>query len=177
MLEDALESLDDRAKSGKTAKVLIAAAEAEAQRSKDLMSVCRVQEQEVIRLTEENDKLRSTKRSTEINGKAITFRYTPHEMSDRDRSSWGDGYRAGLWRLDEIESALMHLRISGGKDDTRVTVKAGVLKAAIGDDGMTPSPWSFTVPEDKRTFLDRLSLVSIWLAPLLAIAGGFGWAL
>lgn len=193
MFKETVDGLDDRSRNGKTASLLIDSAQAqldeERQTAKAQLDKERQVNSELVRqlhksrehirsdgarrdkLQEEVNHLRSPKRSTQVDD-GVTYRYIPH---DRDTGSTYRSSQIGLWRMDEIESAINHLRVAGASDDTRVTVSDGVLRASLDDDGQTPTPWSYTPEQAPPTFLDRLSRVSVWLSPLLAAVAVFGW--
>ena len=172
--DDTLAKLDDRAKDGKTASVLIAAGEELNQKLADAMDICRVQERTVQDLERQVESLKSPKRETSVDGPTIKHVYSPHTSVTSDSYY---GHREGRWRLDEIESALMHLRVSGGEDSTMVRVKAGNLSSAVSDNGTVPTGWSFNPPVAPKGLRHRVWATAPVMIPLLTILAVLGWIL
>lgn len=172
--DDTLAQLDDRAKDGKTARVLIAAGDALDQKLADAMDICRVQERTVQDLERQVESLKSPKRETSISGPTISYVYRPHQSKTEDSYY---GHRIGMWRLDELESALMHLRVSGGEDGTMVRVKAGNLSSAVSDNGTVPTGWSFNPPAAPKGLRQRVWASAPVMIPLLTILAVLGWIL
>lgn len=149
--QEALDSLSVREQSGKTAQVLIGAAEKMKEQNTEalrLMSLdyeekiakmsdrikvaeANVKEQKVALESQEKKiaNLKEPRRTSSVEGDVIKYVYSPAK----------DGT---LWRLDEIESALMHLRLSGGDEDTVIRVESGILRTSITDDGQPITAWS-----------------------------------
>lgn len=169
-LEKALESLDDRAKSGKTASVIIDAARASLGDAGALIDEAHEQVREASSI---NDRLRDALKDAqkdverlsqprveqEIEGPVVRFRYKPAMRGD--------------WRLAEIESALTHLRIAGGGDDTQVRVTDyGALLSKLADEGNLPSGWTFTTPEPEKIVVKAGLPIATWLAMSMMFVGG-----
>ena len=172
--DDTLAQLDDRAKDGKTARVLIAAGDALDQKLADAMDICRVQERTVQDLERQVESLKSPKRETSVHGSVVKHVYSPHQSRASDSYY---GHREGLWRLDEIESALMHLRMAGGEDGTMVRVRAGNLSAAVSDTGVIPLGWAFDPPAAPKGLRQRVWASAPVMIPLLTILAVLGWIL
>lgn len=172
--DDTLAKLDDRAKDGKTASVLIAAGEELNQKLADAMDICRVQERTVKDLERQVESLKNPKRETSVSGPTVKHEYKPHHSEVADSYS---GFREGRWRLDEMESALMHLRMAGGEDGTMIRVRAGNLSAAVSDTGVTPSGWSFNPPVAPKGLRQRVWASAPVMIPLLTILAVLGWIL
>lgn len=133
-----LASLDDRAKGGKTASALISAAEDE---FAELRSV-------IEKKNEYIETLEGRVSRQEMNIKGLEARVdkllNPRIRTDVENESIGYTFsRAqGGWRLSEMESALTHLRLAGGGDDTLVEITAGDnLQASVVDLGQGAMPW------------------------------------
>ena len=182
---ETLALLDDRAKNGKTAQLLIEGAEHQLEKEReendsltqqltDAMDICRVQERTVQDLERQVESLKSPKRETSVHGSVVKHVYSPHQSRASDSYY---GHREGLWRLDEIESALMHLRMAGGEDDSMVKVKAGQLSAAISDTGAAPTGWSFNPPAAPKGLRQRVWASAPVMIPLLTILAVLGWIL
>ena len=172
--DDTLAKLDDRAKDGKTASVLIAAGEELNQKLADAMDICRVQERTVKDLERQVESLKNPMRETSVSGPTVKHEYRPQHSEVADSYS---GFREGRWRLDEMESALMHLRMAGGEDGTMVRVRAGNLSAAVSDTGVIPLGWAFDPPVAKRGILHHVWASAPVVIPPLAILAGLGWIL
>ena len=173
--DDTLAKLDDRAKDGKTASVLIAAGDELNQKLADAMDICRVQERTVKDLERQVQSLKNPKRETSVSGPTVQHVYRPHQSKTSDSYY---GHREGLWRLDEMESALMHLRMAGGEDGTMVKVKAGELSAAVSDTGVIPLGWSFDPPVAKRGILHHVwASAPVVIPPLVVLTGLLWWIL
>ena len=182
---ETLALLDDRAKNGKTAQLLIEGAEHQLEKEReendsltqqltDAMEICKVQERTVQDLERQVESLKSPKRETSVDGPTIKHVYSPHTSVTSDSYY---GHREGRWRLDEIESALMHLRLSGGQDDTMVRVKAGNLSSAVSDNGTVPTGWSFNPPVAPKGLRHRVWATAPVMIPLLTILAVLGWIL
>ena len=161
--DEALESLSQREMSGKTAQVLIGAAEKMKEQNTEalrLMSLdyeakiakmadriesaeaaasAREENAEVLRdaleaAHLENKRLTEPRRSVSVSGDTVDYTYQPGVVES------GSSYEVKKWRLDELESALMHLRMAGAEDDT--IVSANSIKASIPDTGQPVAAWS-----------------------------------
>lgn len=172
--DDTLAKLDDRAKDGKTASVLIEAGEELNQKLADAMDICRVQERTVKDLERQVESLKNPMRETSVSGPTVKHEYKPQHSEVADSYS---GFREGRWRLDEMESALMHLRMAGGEDGTMIRVRAGNLSAAVSDTGVTPSGWSFDLPQEKKGLRHQVWATAPVMIPLLTILAVLGWIL
>lgn len=142
-LENVLAELDDRAKEGKTASKIIEAArmtvgtrdEHVRVLESNIVEASATIEQLRTSLAEQADEvtaLKTPRRSTKIDGASVEYTYRPATVD-------ADGYSVSKWRLDEIESALMHLRLAGASDDT--IVRADVLRATVGDIDQPVTGW------------------------------------
>ena len=71
----------------------------------------------------------------------------------------------------------MHLRMAGGEDGTMIRVRAGNLSAAVSDTGVTPSGWSFDLPQEKKGLRHQVWATAPVMIPLLTILAVLGWIL
>lgn len=179
-LEKVLESLDDRAKTGKTASALIDAAQ-------DDLAVAELRVEkanaQVLEAGQINDRLRSSLKGAqedvdrlskprveqEVDGPVVAFRYRPAVISTNVNRS-----PMGMWRLAELESALTHLRVAGGTDDAQVRISDGVMVSKIADEGSFPDGWSFTVPESEKVVVKAGLPIKTWVALALTFIAGVG---
>ncbi len=171
-LEEVLESLDDRARNGKTARAITVAAQDDVAIAELRVEKANAQVREAAQL---NDQLRDAlsrkeadvqrlsqpRVEQEIDGPVVTFKYTPQTLR--------------IWRLDELESALSHLRIAGGSDNSQVHANEyGVLKAKLSDEGALLAGWSFTIPESEKIIVKAGLPIKTWIALTLTFIGGVG---
>lgn len=143
--DETVESLSQREQSGKTAQMLIDAAESriaelnELVASAEAAASAREENAEVLRtaLEEahlENKRLTEPRRSVSVSGDTVDYTYQPGVVES------GSSYEVKKWRLDEMESALLHLRMAGAEDGT--IVSANSIKASIPDTGQPVAAWS-----------------------------------
>lgn len=153
--ENALAELDDRAKEGKTASRLIESAtetisQLEAQR-RDLqgdLSVYQGNEEELKSQLDEARaeiaELKEPRKEIEVDGPVTKYLFSPAGGTPLNNSR----REVGLWRLSEIESVLMHLRLAGAGSDLQVRVVDGAVAACVArDDNDMPDGWSWKKPE------------------------------
>ena len=144
--QDTLGSLDDRAKGGKTASALIAAAQEtidDLREVRDKMAKHgRDREAELEAAQKQLRELKEPKLSRSVEGEVVEFRFRPH--GGRGRFSADN-----TWRLDEMESALTHLRLCGAQDSTEVTAYGdGRLESrTTADEAHDALGWSFKAPD------------------------------
>lgn len=111
-------------------------------------------------LYEELRKAQELRTETTVDGPAVRYAYRPATDTEKQRTPhpmYGGyvGERAIYWRLDELESALSHMRLSGAGDSNQVSMHGGALRMKLGDTGQTPEGWSFMRPVEtspKRIF-------------------------
>lgn len=155
--QETLDSLSAREQSGKTAQALIGAAEKMQEQNAEALRLMALEYEEKLatmgetldsaetkfreqRTTLESQakkiaKLKEPRRSVKVDGEAVEYTYRPGgaELGQRDHST-------SAWRMDEIESAIMHLRVAGATDDT--IIETTTIKATITDDGQPVTSWS-----------------------------------
>lgn len=160
--DETVESLSQREWSGKTAQVLIGAAEEEMRQHKKAMQAMGADyENRIAELNEriahteamvasregdaeqlrtaleeahlENKKLITPRRRVNVNDEGVSYTYQPNVGES------GPSYEVKMWRLDELESALMHLRMAGAVDDT--IVAADEVRATLPDSGQPVDAW------------------------------------
>lgn len=153
--EDALAELDDRAKEGKTASRLIAAAEDTITAEQSLRERAEFDREQTAALVDDMEAaldkaraeiagLKEPRKEIEVDGPVTKYMFapaggTPVNMSRRE---------VGLWRLEEIESVLMHLRLAGAGGDLQVRITDGMVAACVArDDNDLPEGWSWKEPE------------------------------
>jgi len=155
--QEALDSLSARERSGKTAQALIGAAEKMQEQNAEALRLMALDYEEKIakmsdrvenaeasvkeqRVTLESQakkiaNLKEPRRSVKVDGETVEYTYRPGgaEQDQYDNAT-------SAWRMDEIESAIMHLRVAGATDDT--LIQATAIKATIPDDGQPVTAWS-----------------------------------
>ena len=160
--QEALDSLSVREQSGKTAQVLIGAAEKMKEQNTEALRLMSLDyENRIAELNEriahteamvasregdaeqlrtaleeahlENKKLTTPRRRVSVNDEGVSYTYQPGVVDS------GPSYEAKMWRLDELESALMHLRMAGAADDT--IVSANEVQATLPDSGQPVDAW------------------------------------
>lgn len=179
-LEEVLESLDDRARNGKTARALAVAAQDDLAVAELRVEKANAQVREASQI---NDQLRDTLRKAqsevdrlnqprieqEISGSVVTFKYAPTVITTSLNCT-----PAGLWRLAELESAITHLRMAGGADNTQVRVGEGVIVSKLANEDSLPSGWSFTIPESEKIVVKAGLPIKTWIALTLTFIAGVG---
>lgn len=144
--QDTLGSLDDRAKGGKTASALIAAAQEtidDLREVRDKMAKHgRDREAELEAAQKQLRELKEPKLSRSVEGEVVEFRFRPH--GGRGRFSADN-----TWRLDEMESALTHLRLCGAQDSAEIDVYGGNMLSAqtTADQAHEALGWAFKAPD------------------------------
>lgn len=130
-------------------------------------------EKNLDKLREENTQLRKPRSTTTVDGDTLEHVLSPAVKHER-RHGAGFGPEVegtGLWRLEELESATMHLRMNGGTDDTQVRVRDGVLRCKMQSDGTPAAGWTFRAPQP--TIVHRIPR-GAWVFGLFATGLSFG---
>lgn len=162
---EVVDGLTVQARNGKTARVLVDAAEAEFRRIReDERDEARARHAELTaEVAELSEAVRSAAEEREFLSRRLArvvgerdglrtevaeLRSVPVDMRSEDGSlsfSFSPRHRtatAGLWRLDELESVLSHLRVSGAEDGTAVRMTDESLDAEMAADGFVPEVFS-----------------------------------
>lgn len=119
---------------------------------KDDLTVLRERNAELYR---ELEKARELRTETTVDGPTVRYAYRPAARTEPPsrRYPYDMMERSTYWRLDELESALSHMRMNGAEDDNQISIQSGVMRMALGDTGQTPEGWSFMIPKSpKRIF-------------------------
>lgn len=153
--ENALDELDDRAKEGKTASRLIAAAEKTITEEQRLRERAESDREQTVALFDdmesalkdaraEIERLKQPRTEIEVDGPVTKYMFSP-----AGGTRLNDSRRViGLWRLEEIESVLMHLRMAGAGGDLQVRITDGMVAACVArDDNDLPDGWSWKAPK------------------------------
>lgn len=120
---------------------------------KDDLTVLRERNAELYR---ELEKARELRTETTVDGPTVRYAYRPAARTEPPSSrhlAYGMTERATYWRLDELESALSHMRMNGAEDDNQISIRSGVMRMALGDTGQTPEGWSFMIPKSPKRVL------------------------
>lgn len=153
--ENALAELDDRAKEGKTASRLIAAAEDTITAEQSLRKRAEFDREQTAALVDDMEaaldearaeiaELKEPRKEIEVDGPVTKYLFSPAGGTPLNNSR----REVGLWRLSEIESVLMHLRLAGAGSDLQVRVVDGAVAACVArDDNDMPDGWSWKKPE------------------------------
>lgn len=141
---DALGSLDDRAKSGKTASVLIEAAQEEIdtlrERVDNMAKHGRDREAELEAAQKQLRELKEPKLTRSVSNDIVEFKFSPNRKRGRADNTW---------MLDEMESALTHLRLCGAQDSAEIDVYGGNMLSAqtTADQAHEALGWAFKAPD------------------------------
>lgn len=153
--ENALAELDDRAKEGKTASRLIAAAEETITEEQRLREQAKSDLKQTVALFDDMEaaldearaeiaELKQPRKEIEVDGPVTKYMFSPAGGTPLNASR----REIGLWRLEEIESVLMHLRMAGAGGDLQVRITDGMVAACVArDDNDLPDGWSWKKPE------------------------------
>lgn len=194
--QETLDSLSVRERSGKTAQTLIGAAEEMREQHSEALRLMaldheekiakmgdRIESAEAVAASHEEsvnhlrsaleeahleiERLKNPQVRRRVSDDVIEYTYSP--------AVTGSG-NVSPWRLDELESVLMNVRINGGGEDTMLRVEVDQITVKIKDDGQPVSGW--TRPGEEPEFSEedlrgiRHARRRLWL-----IAGGIGFAI
>lgn len=174
--EAALETIPERAREGKTASRLIAAAEVEiADRDKQLETVkemteseresvkkiCAHKDQQIIDVMSKWDEAESKLKE------ALNPRPRQSATNEDVEYDMKAPYPFSTWRMDQIESVLMWLKLQGADDSTRIKLQDGLnihVPFASFDNTIAPPSESNDAedddPKEKPRWYDR------WWVPM-----------